>query len=161
MARVVISELILGGEIMKSLSAEVLPGGSGPSAGNSKCTIVIRTVRGDIHDVGKDIVGLMPGIGGCTVHDLGTDVPVEDFVAAVEQHDPDIVGPSGLPTLAFDTMKSTVEGIAAAGLRDEVKIMIGGTAVSEHVRAYAAANGWGDDACRAVKLDEAWTNGDD
>ena len=101
----------------------------------------------------------MLGIGGYTVHDLGTDVPVEDFVAAIEQHDPDIVALSGLLTLAFDAMKSTVDGIAAAGLRDKVKIMIGGAPVDENVRAYTGADGWGSDVGQAIKLAAAWTDG--
>jgi 5-methyltetrahydrofolate--homocysteine methyltransferase len=154
-----IPELIMGGEIMKSLSAEVLPDGGRPSAGSSKGTVVVGTVRGDIHDIGKDIVVLMLGIGGYNVHDLGTDVPVEGFVAAVREHDADIVGLSGLLTLAFDAMKSTVEGIAAAGLRDKVRIMIGGAAVDENVRAYAGADGWGNDVGHAVKLADEWTEG--
>ena len=155
-----IPELIMGGEIMKSISQEVMPEGSGPDTeGSSKGTVVIGTVRGDIHDIGKDIVALMLGIGGYTVHDLGTDVPVEDFVAAIEEHDPDIVGLSGLLTLAFDAMKSTVDGIAAAGLRDKAKIMIGGAPVDENVRAYTGADGWGSDVGDAIKLAAEWTDG--
>jgi methanogenic corrinoid protein MtbC1 len=154
-----IPELIMGGEIMKSLSAEVLPEGTGLSTGSSKGTVVIGTVRGDIHDIGKDIVALMLGIGGYTVHDLGTDVPVEDFVAAIRERDADVVALSGLLTLAFDAMKSTVDGIAAAGLRGKVKIMIGGAAVDENVRAYAGADGWGDDVGHAIALADTWTNG--
>ena len=96
--------------------------------------MVIGTVQGDIHDIGKDIVALMLGMEGYSVHDLGIDVPVEDFVAAIEEHDADIVGLCGLLTLAFDAMKSTVDGIADAGLRDRVKIMIGGAPVDENVR---------------------------
>ena len=101
----------------------------------------------------------MLGIGGYTVHDLGTDVPVEDFVAAIKEHDADIVALSGLLTLAFDAMRSTVDGIAAAGLRDKVKIMIGGAPVDENVRAYTGADGWGSDVGRAIKLAAEWTDG--
>jgi trimethylamine corrinoid protein len=154
-----IPELIMGGEIMKSVSQEVLPEGGGPGTEGSKGTVVIGTVSGDIHDIGKDIVALMLGVGGYTVHDLGTDVPVEAFVAAIEEHDPDIVGLSGLLTLAFDAMKSTVDGIAAAGLRDTVKIMIGGAPVDENVRAYTGADGWGNDVGHAMKLAAEWTDG--
>jgi 5-methyltetrahydrofolate--homocysteine methyltransferase len=154
-----IPELIMGGEIMKSVSQEVLPEGSGPGAEGSKGTVVIGTVSGDIHDIGKDIVALMLGVGGYTVHDLGTDVPVEAFVAAIEEHDPDIVGLSGLLTLAFDAMKSTVDGIAAAGLRDTVKIMIGGAPVDENVRVYTGADGWGNDVGRALDLAGEWSDG--
>ena len=153
-----IPELIMGGEIMRSLSEEVLPEGSAPDAAGSSATVVIGTVRGDIHDIGKDIVALMLETGGYTVHDLGTDVPVEDFVAAIREHNADIVGLSGLLTLAFDAMRSTVEGIAAAGLRDRVKIMIGGGAVDENVRAYTGADGWGDDVGHALELAGAWTD---
>ncbi len=154
-----IPELIMGGEIMKSLSEAVLPEGDRPASGDPKGAIVIGTVQGDIHDIGKDIVALMLGVGGYAVHDLGTDVPVEAFVAAIREHDPDIVALSGLLTLAFDAMKSTVEGIAAAGLRDQVRIMIGGGAVDENVRAYTGADGWGDDVGHALKLAGAWTDG--
>ena len=124
-----------------------------------KDAIVIGTVHGDIHDIGRDVVALLLGIGGYTVHDLGTDVPVEDFVAAIKEHDADIVGLSGLLTLAFDAMKSTVDGIAAAGLRDKVKIMIGGAPVDENVRVYTGADGWGGDVGRAIQLADEWTDG--
>ena len=154
-----IPELIMGGEIMKSISQEVMPEGSGPDTQSSKGTVVIGTVHGDIHDIGKDIVALMLGMEGYSVHDLGIDVPVEDFVAAIEEHDADIVGLSGLLTLAFDAMKSTVDGIAAAGLRDKVKIMIGGAPVDESVRAYTGADGWGSDVGHAIKLAAEWTDG--
>jgi methanogenic corrinoid protein MtbC1 len=154
-----IPELIMGGEIMKAVSQAVLPEGSGPDTESSKGTVVIGTVRGDIHDIGKDTVVLMLGFSGYSVHDLGTDVPIEDFVAAIKEHDADIVALSGLLTLAFDAMKSTVDGIAAAGLRDKVRIMIGGGAVDENVRAYAGADGWGDDVGHAIKLADEWTDG--
>jgi 5-methyltetrahydrofolate--homocysteine methyltransferase len=154
-----IPELIMGGEIMKAISLEVMPEGGEPDAESTKGTVVIGTVHGDIHDIGKDIVALMLGIGGYTVHDLGTDVPVEDFVAAVEKHDADIVALSGLLTLAFDAMRSTVDGIAAAGLRDTVKVMIGGAPVDENVRAYTGADGWGGDVGQAIKLAAEWTDG--
>jgi trimethylamine corrinoid protein len=154
-----IPELIMGGEIMKSVSHEVLPEGGVPGTESTKGTVVVGTVRGDIHDIGKDIVVLMLGISGYTVHDLGTDVPVEDFVAAIKEHDADVVALSGLLTLAFDAMKSTVDGIAAAGLRDKVRIMIGGAAVDENVRTYTGADGWGDDVGHAIRLAAEWTDG--
>ena len=153
-------ELIMGGEIMKSITEQVMPGGAGAVPEGSRGAIVIGTVHGDIHDTGKDIVALMLGIDGYAVHDLGIDVPVEDFVAAIKEHDADIVALSGLLTLAFDAMRSTVDGIAAAGLRDKVKIMVGGAPVDESVRAYTGADGWGNDVGHAVKLAAAWTDGD-
>ena len=154
-----IPELIMGGEIMKSISQAVMPEGDEPAAESPKGTVVIGTVHGDIHDIGKDIVALMLGISGYAVRDLGSDVPVEDFVVAIKEHDPDIVGLSGLLTLAFDAMKSTVDGIAAAGLRDRVRIMIGGAPVDENVRAFTGADGWGGDVGPALKLADEWTDG--
>ena len=152
-------ELIMGGEIMKAVTSEVMPGGAGSADADSRGTVVIGTVHGDIHDIGKDIVALMLGIEGYAVHDLGIDVPVERFVAAINEHDADIVALSGLLTLAFDAMRSTVDGIAAAGLRDKVKIMVGGAPVDESVRAYTGADGWGNDVSRAVSLAAEWTGG--
>jgi len=154
-----IPELIMGGEIMKAIAQEVMPDGGGPGEGSAKGTVVIGTVSGDIHDIGKDIVALMLRISGYTVCDLGTDVPVEEFAAAIKEHDADIVALSGLLTLAFAAMKSTVDGIAAAGLRDKVRIMIGGAPVDENVRAYTGADGWGGDVGAAIKLADAWTDG--
>lgn len=154
-----IPELIMGGEIMKSISQEVMPEGSSPDTQSPRGTVVIGTVHGDIHDIGKDIVALMLGMEGYSVHDLGIDVPVEDFVAAIEEHDADIVGLSGLLTLAFEAMKSTVDGIAAAGLRDRVKIMIGGAPVDENVCTYTGADGWGSDVGHALRLAAEWTDG--
>jgi methanogenic corrinoid protein MtbC1 len=153
-------ELIMGGQIMKNISEVVLPEGGEAVQGDSKGTVVIGTVRGDIHDIGKDIVALMLGIDGYAVHDLGTDVPAEDFVTAIKQHDADIVGLSGLLTLAFDAMKSTVEAIVDAGLRDQVKIMVGGGPTDESVRLYTGADGWGNDVSQARGLAAAWTNGE-
>ena len=121
--------------------------------------MVIGTVHGDIHDIGKDVVVMMLDVSGYDVHDLGIDVPVEAFVAAIREHSPAVVGLSGLLTLAFDSMKDTVEGIAAAGLRDQVKIMIGGSPVDEQVRPYCGADGWGRDAAAALAMAAEWTGG--
>jgi 5-methyltetrahydrofolate--homocysteine methyltransferase len=150
-------ELIMGGQIMKDITAAVMPNGVGSVQGDSKGTIVIGTVRGDIHDIGKDIVVLMLGIDGYTVHDLGTDVPVEEFVAAIRHYHADIVGLSGLLTLAFDSMKSTIDGIVAAGLREQVKIMVGGGPTDESVRLYTGADGWGNEVGQARRLVAQWT----
>ena len=153
-------ELIMGGQIMKSISEVVLPDGRESAREDSRGTIVLGTVRGDIHDIGKDIVALMLGIDGFTVHDLGTDVPAEEFVAAIRQHDADIVALSGLLTLAFDSMKSTVDAIVDAGLRGQVRIMVGGGPTDESVRLYTGADGWGNDVSQARSLAAEWTDGE-
>jgi 5-methyltetrahydrofolate--homocysteine methyltransferase len=152
-------ELVTAAQAMKAAMAVLQPVLERDGAGHEIGRVVIGTVQGDIHDIGKDIVALMLGIEGYAVHDLGIDVPVEDFVAAVKEHDADIVGLSGLLTLAFDAMRNTVDGIAAAGLRDNVKIMVGGAPVDESVRAYTGADGWGNDAGRAVTLAAEWADG--
>ena len=118
---------------------------------SNRGTIVLGTVAGDIHDIGKDVVVLMLDVNGYDVHDLGIDVPIEKFVAAIDELKPEVVGLSGLLTLAFDSMKATIDGIAAAGKRDQVKIMIGGSPVDEQVCTYTGADGWGRDAAAALR----------
>jgi 5-methyltetrahydrofolate--homocysteine methyltransferase len=156
---VFIPELIMGGEIMKDIAAELKPRITTDDTAKKRGTVVIGTVHGDIHDIGKDVVVMMLEVSGYDVHDLGIDVPVESFVAAIREHSPAVVGLSGLLTLAFDSMKDTVEGISAAGLRDQVKIMIGGSPVDEQVRTYTGADGWGRDAAAALSFAAQWTGG--
>jgi 5-methyltetrahydrofolate--homocysteine methyltransferase len=109
-------------------------------------------VHGDIHDIGKDVVVMMLEVSGYDVHDLGIDVPVDTFVAAIKEGRPDVVGLSGLLTLAFDSMKDTIEGIAAAGLRDQVTIIIGGGPVTADLAEQLGADGAGISAQEAVIL---------
>ena len=156
---VFIPELIMGGEIMKGIAAELKPRITTEDTTGKRGSVVVGTVHGDIHDIGKDVVVMMLEVSGYDVHDLGIDVPVETFVAAIKEHEPQVVGLSGLLTLAFDAMKDTVEGIAAAGLRDQVKIMIGGSPVDEQVCVYSGADGWGRDAAAALQMAAGWTGG--
>ena len=154
---VFIPELIMGGEIMKGIAAELKPRITADAAAEKRGTVVIGTVHGDIHDIGKDVVCMMLEVSGYEVHDLGIDVPVESFVAAIREHEPEVVGLSGLLTLAFDAMRGTIDGIAAAGLRDQVRIMIGGSPVDEQVCVYTGADGWGRDAAAALRMAAEWT----
>jgi 5-methyltetrahydrofolate--homocysteine methyltransferase len=156
---VFIPELIMGGEIMKGIAAELKPRITADSAAEKRGTIVMGTVNGDIHDIGKDVVVMMLEVSGYEVHDLGIDVPVERFVAAIDELKPEVVGLSGLLTLAFDSMKATIDGIATAGKRDQVKVMIGGSPVDEQVCVYTGADGWGRDATAALSLAAEWTGG--
>jgi 5-methyltetrahydrofolate--homocysteine methyltransferase len=94
---------------------------------------------------------------GFEVIDLGVDVAPATFVEKIRETQPDVVGLSGLLTLAFDSMKATVDTIREAGLREKVKIMIGGAPVDDHVREYAGADAWGKDAMEAVALAKQWT----
>jgi 5-methyltetrahydrofolate--homocysteine methyltransferase len=154
-----IPELIMGGEIMKNIAAELAPHLKGTGGDATRGTVVIGTVQGDIHDIGKDIVVMMLGINGYEVHDLGVDVPIESFVSAIKEHEAGIVGLSGLLTLAFDSMKATVDGLETAGLREKVKIMVGGAPADAQVQDYTGADGWGNDVGQALKLCAEWTGG--
>jgi methanogenic corrinoid protein MtbC1 len=118
--------------------------------------VVIGTVEGDIHDIGKNIVTFMLDVNGFEVLDLGVDVPAQKFVEAIRDFQPQVVGLSGFLTLAFEVMKETVEAINTAGLRNEVKIMIGGGQVNEEIRKYAGADAYGKDAMAAVNLAKQW-----
>ena len=152
-----IPELILAGETLRAISEIVKPrmAGGGETARNGR--IVLGTVQGDIHDIGKDIVSFMLDVNGFEVFDLGVDVAPETFVAKVREVHPEVVALSGFLTLSFDAMRETVDALEEAGLRGGVKIMIGGGTVDENVRAYARADAYGDTAADAVKLAKSWT----
>ena len=119
------SELIYSADIFRRASAplaDVLANQAPRNLG----TLVLGTVKNDIHDFGKDIVATVMSSNGIQVIDLGVDVEHEDFVAAIKQHRPALVGMSCLLTTAFEDMKDAVDAISAAGLRDQVKILVGG-----------------------------------
>lgn len=154
-----VPELILAGEMLRQVGALVKPRleGGGSGAQQKKLgKIVFGTVEGDIHDIAKDIVVFMLEINGFDVMDLGVDVPVARFVEAVREFKPQVVGLSGFLTLAYDPMKNTVQALKDAGLRDSVKIMIGGGQMDDQVAAYAKADAYGKDAMAAVTLSKGW-----
>jgi len=152
-----IPELILAGEMLKGISAEVKPHMTSAQADVKKLgKVIVGTVKGDIHDIGKDIVVFMLDVNGFEVHDLGIDVPAQAFVEKIAEVKPQVVALSGFLTLAFDSMRETVAAIQAAGLRDQVKIMVGGGTVDQQVCAYAGADAFGADAMAAVSLAKGW-----
>jgi trimethylamine corrinoid protein len=153
-----VPELILAGEMLRQVGAIVKPklATSGAGAQKKIGKIVFGTVEGDIHDIAKDIVVFMLDINGFDVMDLGVDVPVAKFVEAVKSFKPQVVGLSGFLTLAYDPMKNTVQALKDAGLRDSVKIMIGGGQMDDQVAAYAKADAYGKDAMAAVTLSKGW-----
>ena len=152
-----VPELILAGEMLRQIGAIVKPLiASGGAAQEKLGKIVFGTVEGDIHDIAKDIVVFMLDINGFDVMDLGVDVPVARFVEAVKEFKPQVVGLSGFLTLAYDPMKNTVQALVDAGLRDSVKIMIGGGQMDDQVAAYAKADAYGKDAMAAVNLSKGW-----
>jgi len=150
-------ELILAGEMLKQISAMVKPLIAGEGKTKKGAKVVVGTVKGDIHDIGKDIVVFMLDVNGFEVYDLGVDVPVQTFVDKIAEVKPKVVGLSGFLTLAFDSMKETVAALKKAGLRDDLKIMVGGGTVDDNVRVYAEADAYDKDAMAAVTLAKKWT----
>lgn len=154
-----IPDLMMAGEILKGISEIVKPllEKEGPSEKKGK--VLIGTVAGDIHDIGTDIVQFMLDVSGYDVLNIGIDVPVPVFVEKIKEFKPAVVGLSGFLTLAFDSMKKTVEAIEDAGLRKDVKIMIGGGQIDEEIRKYVKADAYGKDAMAAVTLCNGWIGG--
>jgi len=151
-----IPELVYAGEILKEISAIVKPRLTADADVSRIGKVVIGTVAGDIHDIGKDIVVFMLDVNGFEVLDLGVDVPAERFVETIKETSSPVVGLSGFLTLAFQSMKDTVAAIEEAGLRNDVKIMIGGGPIDEQVRSFAGADAFGTDAMAAVELAKGW-----
>lgn len=150
-----LSELVMSAEIFREAMVIIEPrlaAGAGPSRG----CVVIGTVKGDIHDIGKNIVASLLRCEGYEVHDLGVDVAPAAFVQKLEETGTGLLALSGLLTLAFDSMKETVAYVRDAGLRDRVKIIIGGGPVNEQVLEYAGADAWGRDVAEAVRLAERY-----
>jgi len=114
--------------------------------------VIIGTVAGDLHDIGKNLVGMMLEGGGFEVIDLGADVKPEAFAAAVREHSPDIIGLSALLTTTMPNMISTIQTLEDAGLRKQVKVMIGGAPVTEEYAKKIGADGFAGDASLAVKV---------
>jgi methanogenic corrinoid protein MtbC1 len=149
-------ELMLAGEMLNQITDIVKPELAKMPEVKRLGKVLIGTVAGDIHDIGKNIVSFMLDVNGFEVLDLGVDVSPQKFVEAIGDFEPQVVGLSGFLTLAFDAMKETVEAIKAAGLRDGVKIMIGGGQVNEKIQEYAGADAYGKDAMAGVSLAKKW-----
>ncbi len=153
-------ELIIAGDMLKAIGDLAKPKlKEQVLASKKRGKVLIGTVAGDIHDLGKDIVSFMLDVNNFEVHDLGVDVAAEKFVQAIQEIQPEIVGLSGFLTMAFNQMRLTVESIKEAGLRDNVKIMIGGAIMDDGAADYIGADAYGADASAAVKLAKSWTGG--
>jgi len=148
--------LMMAGDMLQRISELVKPKLEGETKKGTLGKVLIGTVKGDVHDIGKDIVTFLLSVNGFDVKDLGIDVPVEKFVKEISEFKPQVVGMSGLLTLAYDNMKETVEAISDAGLRDSIKIMIGGGQMSDKICEYAGADAYGKDAVEAVVLAKRW-----
>jgi 5-methyltetrahydrofolate--homocysteine methyltransferase len=149
-------ELIMAGEMLTQITQIVKPELAKMPEVERHGKVLIGTVNGDIHDIGKNIVGFMLDVNGFEVRDLGVDVAPQKFVEAIRDFHPQVIGLSGFLTLAFDAMKETIEAIQSAGLREGVKIMIGGGQITEQIKDYAGADAYGRDAMAGVSLAKKW-----
>ena len=131
--RIYVPEVLIAARAMKAGMAIIKPKFADEKV-EPKGRVAIGTVKGDVHSIGKSLVAMMLENVGFEVHDLGVDVPPEEFVSAIKEHKPEIVGLSGLLSEAVESMKRTVEAVKEAGLRDSVKIIIGGGIVDESVK---------------------------
>ena len=118
----------------------------------TKGTVVIGTIDGDLHDIGKNLVVLMLESNGYEVIDLGIDVPAEDFASAIKEHNPSIVGLSSMLTTTMMQMDTTIQHLTAEGLRDQVKVIIGGAPITQEFSDEIKADGFSKDASACVDL---------
>jgi methanogenic corrinoid protein MtbC1 len=135
-----IPDLVFSGEILKGVVQLLEPHLKKEEEAERLGKVIIGTVEGDIHDIGKDLVVFMLDVNGFEVVDLGINVPVQKFVDSIKETGGKVVGLSGFLTLAYDSMKATVDAIKDAGLRDNVKIMIGGGQIDEQVMGFTGAD---------------------
>jgi len=146
-----VPEMMMSAQAMKAgvdLAKEKIEGADIPNAG----TIVIGTVAGDLHDIGKNLVSMMLDSSGFNVVDLGVDVPADKFVAAVKEHKADILGLSALLTTTMPAMKEVIDALKESNLRDQVKVIIGGAPVTQAYADEIGADGYAPDAALAVEL---------
>jgi methylmalonyl-CoA mutase cobalamin-binding domain/chain len=150
--------LMMAGEMLKQISAMIRPLVHEQKNETKGGKVLIGTVEGDIHDIGKNIVIFLLEANGFDVRDIGINQKPAKFVEAIKEFQPKVVGMSGLLTLAFDSMKKTVQAIEEAGLRENVRIMIGGGVVTEKIKDYTGADAYAADAMAGVRLAKEWTD---
>jgi len=145
-------ELIIGADAMKAALEILEPALVGGQKREIVGMVVIGTVEGDLHEIGKTLVGTMLTANGFKIVDIGVDQSAEDFVKAAEEHDADIVGASALLTTTMLQQKKLVEALESAGLRDKVKVMVGGAPVTDRYAKEIGADGYAEDAISAVDI---------
>lgn len=146
-----IPELVMSGQIFGRLTAKLMPDVDTVSMSAHKGTVLLGTVRGDLHDLGVNLVGLLLSAAGFKVINLGKDVPVETFVRQVRERKPEIVGLSALLTTTLNQQKLVVETLEKEGLRKETRVMIGGAPVTQEWADAIGADAVGLDAVDAVE----------
>lgn len=155
-----IGDLVFAGEVMTEafdvLQPALLAGAEG---GATPEKLILCTVKGDLHDIGKSIVKAMLQAAGFEVIDLGIDVAPEAIVDAVREHGVRIVALSGVLTLSLDSMKDTVAALDAAGLRGNVRVIIGGNPVSDEACTYTGADAWAHSPAKTIAVCRGWAEG--
>ncbi|MCB2227818.1 MAG: cobalamin-dependent protein [Desulfarculaceae bacterium] len=146
-----VSDLMMSGEIFKTINEILAPKLTGDAVAKGD-KIVVGTVGGDIHDIGKDLVVAMLKSGGFEVQDLGVDVPAAKFVEALKESGAKVLALSCLLTTAYDSIKATIAALEEAGMRNQIKVIIGGGPVDGQVVKYTGADAFGSDAQAAVRL---------
>jgi 5-methyltetrahydrofolate--homocysteine methyltransferase len=154
-----IADLIIAGEIFQQSMKLLEPLLQVEAVTNRKTGVILGTVKGDIHNLGKDILGLLLKASGFEVYDLGINVPPSTFVNKLAETRAPILGLSGLITPSFESMKETVQAVAAAGLRNRVKVIIGGGVVDELVKNYTGADAFSTDALEGVQICKRFAEG--
>jgi 5-methyltetrahydrofolate--homocysteine methyltransferase len=149
-----VPEMLVSARAMQSglaiLKPHLAAGGATPSG-----KVVLGTVKGDLHDIGKNLVGMMLEGSGFEIIDLGSDVTPEKFVQAVKDHSPQLIGMSALLTTTMPSMSNTIKALQEAGVREQVKVMIGGAPVTDEFAKRVGADGYSPDASSAVRLAKA------
>jgi 5-methyltetrahydrofolate--homocysteine methyltransferase len=154
-----IPDLVYSGKILEQISEIVKPKLSQKSQTKRLGKFVIGSVAGDLHDIGKNLVAFMLDVSGFEVFDLGVDVPAQAFVDKIKEVEAEVLGLSGFLTSVYQAMKDTVEAVKTAGLRDQVKIMIGGGVMDDEVKKFSGADAYRPDAMAAVTLAKEWIGG--
>jgi len=151
-------ELIMAGEMMKSASAIINPHVEGKvEHGPKRAKVLVATVEGDIHDIGKNIFTMMMEINGFDVKDIGVDVASEKIVAEAQAFGAEIIGLSGLLTLAFDPMKKVIE-MKKKQMNNKCKVIIGGNQMDKQVQIYTGADAFATDAVAGVNICKSWVD---
>lgn len=151
-----IPDLVYSGEILRRINELLKPRLAAGKTQKKEGKVIIATVAGDIHDIGKDILVFMLDVAGFEVFDMGVDVPIQNIVDKVKETGATVLGLSGFLTLAYDAMKETIEALKKAGLRDNLKIMIGGGQITPEIVKYTGADAYGKTAIDGVDLAKKW-----